>query len=67
MKIDRIEINPQMQKEDAAQILGRIVERTGRRPSEAVIQLLKKDPKLMDAFFDGAREGDRQRQDLVNK
>ena len=67
MKTDRIEVNPQMQKEDAAQILGRVVERTGRRPSEAVIQLLKKDPKLMDAFFDGVREGDRQGQDLVNK
>lgn len=67
MERPRTDLSLQIEKEGAAHILGKLVERTGRRPSEAVIQLLKEDPKLLDAFFEGAIEVDRQRRGLTKK
>jgi len=55
-------IGQQAETEIAARMLGRLVGRTGQRPSEAVIDLLQKDSRLLDAFIEGAADTSRQNQ-----
>jgi len=48
---------------DEAEKLGEVVGQTGKRPSDATIKHLKKNPKKMEEFLKGAEKGQRQRID----